>query len=832
MSDHSRQDFANRRPSRASRRPARSGVRSSSSGGARNERSQRSSGGRSQSLGGGRPPGKPRKKKASSGTRSKRRFLLKWGLIGSLLGGVLAIIGYWGLVFYFEHRLPDVFETDDYIARTAQVSRIYSRNGDVLSELGHERRSVAAPESIPKLVKLAVLAAEDADFYQHDGLDYFGMARAMYKNVRDQRFSQGASTITQQVAKTFFLSAERTIARKLKEVVLARRLEHELTKDEILYLYLNQIYWGHGRYGVKEAARFYFGKDLKDVSLADAALLAGMIAAPERFSPFKDQRKAQLRRAFVLDQMAKHGFVDSEKTEKAKREPIRLNFRGDPHVGLGGYVGDMVRGWLVNRFGSERVRRGGLHVYTSVDTRLQREAEEAVRAGLVGVDRAWSLAKARDHVSKRRLPGLIEDYRRQRAQKGVRSGAVVRGVVIGIDKAAGHYLVELGLGPCRLPFGTVERYRGRLEAHELYRVGDVLRLSPALDLHGPSPAGVPGPIVNLDQGPQGALVSIDPGTRQIRALVGGYDHATHPYNRARSARRQAGSTFKPIVLAAALESGIVKPLDELRNVPESYKMGNGRYWKPRNFDNTYDGRLYTARMALAKSINTIAVKTLEKTGLRRVSDFARRIGIETELDQNLSIALGSAGVSPLELANSYSTFAAGGYLQAPVLVTRVEDFDGTVLYEAPTERKRGTTSKVAFRITEMLQAVIEHGTGKGVRHLGRPAAGKTGTTDGGVDTWFAGYTPQLVTTVWVGFDDRTPLKKATGGKVAAPIWARFMTAAHEGLPIADFQPPNGLEPLPPVNKMVALRTPSVTGEDGEDDGSDQDGGGVVDLLYE
>ena len=714
---------------------------------------------------------------------------------------MLAVMGYWALIFYFENRLPPIFDPGDYLKHTSQVTRVYSADGDVLAEIGDQRRTVVAPEDIPKLLKQAVLAAEDADFYDHEGLDYWGMARAMYKNVRDQRFSQGASTITQQVAKTFFLTSEKTISRKLKEVVLARRLEQKLTKDQILYLYLNQIYWGHGRYGLGEAARFYFGKDLKGLTLADAALLAGMIAAPERYSPFRDKDKAAERRAFVLDQMARHGFIAPERARAAKHEPIRLNFRGDPQLGLAPYAMDSVRAFLSKRFGPE-VGRLGLRVETTIDARLQREAEQAIRSGLEAVDRLYDLAAPIEHISKARVAAYIHKLAKALPTRGIRSGEVALGVVTGIDRKAHAYRVHVGLGPARLPFSSVERYRGRLEAHELYEVGDVVRVSPRHPLPASWDDSGNLPAINLDQGPQSALVAIDPKTRHIKALVGGYDHGTHPFNRAQQARRQAGSTFKPIVFAAAIESGIVEPLTELRNVPETYRMGRGRYWKPKNFNGKYDGKVYTARMALAKSINVIAVKILEDTKLKRATHFARRIGITSDIPQNLSVALGSVAVSPQELTGAYATFASGGWAQESILVTRVTDAAGKVLYEAPVERKRATTAKVAYRITEMLQAVVSHGTGKRARSIGRSAAGKTGTTDHGVDTWFAGYTPELVCSVWVGFDDLRPVRKATGGRLAAPIWARFMTAALEGTPVGRFEPPAGVQPLPDIRSMA------------------------------
>ena len=738
--------------------------------------------------------------KARAPARKRRWWavLIKWSIIGTLAGMVVALVGYWGLVFYFEHRLPDTFEPSEYVSRTTQVTRVFSGGGDVLAELGDEKRTVIADADIPKLVKQAVLSAEDADFYNHDGLDYWGMARAMWKNVRDQRFTQGASTITQQVAKTFFLSSERTMSRKLKEVVLARRIEQKLTKDEILYLYLNQIYWGHGRYGLYEASRFYFGKEPKALTVADVALLAGIIAAPERFSPFRDKQKAAERRAYVLDQMAAHTYITADEAEKAKREPLRLNLRGDPKLGSAGYAMDMVHRFLVEKFGAARLERGGLRVFTSIDSRLQEEAEQALQRGLRSVDRIYGFGppSAAERLPRGRVQTTIEQLKKSLPPRGVRSGEVVLGVVVGMDKAGQAWLVDMGLGPCRLPFSSLGRYLGKLKPDEMFDVGDVLRVSPRFAIEGPALPGAHAPVVTLDVGPQGALVVLDPRSHEIKAIVGGYDHDTHPFNRAEQARRQAGSTFKPIVVGAALESGIVEPTMEFRNVPETYKMEKGKYWKPRNFSNTYDGRLYSVRLALAKSINVIAVKILEKTGVKRVADFARRIGVTSDLPQNLSLALGSAALSPLELTRAYATFANGGFVREPVLVTRVEDYDGTVLYEAREAPHLGTTPKVAYRITEMMESVIDIGTGQDARSLGRPAAGKTGTSDQGMDTWFVGYTPELVATVWIGFDDRRAIEKASGGKLAAPIWARFMTAALEGSPVSRFTAPKGVEPLP------------------------------------
>ncbi|MFT5431318.1 MAG: penicillin-binding protein 1A [Myxococcota bacterium] len=767
-------------------------------------------------------------KKGGRRPRKKRPLwlrLLKWGVILGLLGAVSAVIAYWALIFYFEHRLPDVFETEDYVARTPEVTRILSAGGDVLAEAGTERRLIVPDDAIPKLLKDAVLAAEDADFYDHAGLDYFGMGRAMYKNVRDGRFSQGASTITQQVAKTFFLTAEKTVSRKLKEVVLARRLEHELTKDEILYLYLNQIYWGHGRYGIAEAARFYFDKtDLRGLTLAECALLAGMIAAPEHFTPLRHGAKAASRRAFVLDQMASHGFADPALTEAAKREPIRVKTDHDPHEGLAPYAMDMVRSLMRRELGADRVRKGGLRVYTTLDTKLQTVAEAALRRGLISVDQRYKLIEPLQRLPKARIRPFVHELSRSVPKRGIRSGAVVVGVVTGVFVEDRIFTVHVGLGEGQIPFDSAERYRGRGEVEDVLEVGDVIRVSARHTLSGSWSPDERKPQFNLDQGPQGALVAIDPRTRHIKAIVGGYDHATHPFNRAVMAKRQVGSTFKPIVYAAALEAGVIEPFTEFANTPEAYPKGDGSFWKPKNFSRRFDGKLYTARMSLAKSINVIAVKILEQTGLTATTDFARRVGVTSDIARDLSIALGSTAMSPLELANTYATFAAAGTLATPVIVTRIEDSRGKILYEAPRKRRRGTTAKVAFQITQMLESVVTNGTAKKLRSLGRPIAGKTGTTDRGIDTWFAGYTPELATAVWVGFDDRRPVEKATGGSVAAPIWGQFMAVALENVEATEFSAPPGVDRLGPVQQPTAPPAPPQPADGGVESG--------MEILYD
>jgi penicillin-binding protein 1A len=529
--------------------------------------------------------------------------------------------------------------------------------------------------------------------------------------------------------------------------------------------------------------------------------------------------------------MVANGFVTSVDADNAKKEPIRLNFKGDPHIGLGSYAMDVVRREVVKHVGEERFKKGGLKVFTSLHSHLQREAEKSVQKGLRRVDREYGLGTARKRVRKKHFARQLKRMKSLRAGSSVRSGEIVEGLITKVSPERQLLMVNFGYGNGQIPFTSLKRYVGNGKPEQFYRVGDVIRVSPRDRWPQSLATDVKAPLLNIDQGPQAALVAIDPHSRQIKAMVGGYSHRTHPFNRAVQARRQAGSTFKPFVYGAAIESGIAHAMTEMQNLPESYRMGPGKYWKPRNFSKSYDGRFYTLRMALAKSINVIAVKVLENVGMRRFLDFASRVGIRSEIKKNLSVALGSTAVSPLELTNAYATFASGGLVAEPVLVMRIEDHDGRILFERKAQTKAVISPKTAFRITEMLRAVVQHGTGKAARAIGHPAAGKTGTTDKGIDTWFVGYTPSLVTAVWVGFDDRRPLRKATGGKLAAPIWSRFMTAAMEGRRVQRFRPPEGLRALP-APRLSARAKPVKSAAPGQPSQSERAEEGQLESLYE
>lgn len=613
-------------------------------------------------------------------------------LIACLVVGLAGVGAAGGLVWWLTRDLPRFDALFDYEPR--ESTRVWA--GDTLvATFADERRTVVPPEDIPEVLKRAILAAEDANFYAHEGLDYVGIARAFWKNLRSGQTRQGASTITQQVVKTFLLTPDRTYERKIKEIVLARRLERNLTKDEILYLYLNQIYFGHGRYGVEEAARHYFGKGVRDVDLGEAAMLAGLPQSPARLSPIRHPERAKTRQRYVLGRMLENGWITQAEYDREIDAPILVAERPEP-MGGSWYV-EEVRRRLVERYGDEMVLAGGLEVHVGMDPELQRAAEEALREGL-------------------------RAYEKRRASR-----------------------------------------RGQAPAEE----PDV----------------------------EGALVAIDPQTRRVRALVGGWDFARSKFLRATQARRQPGSAFKPFVFGAALESGRWTAASRVVDAPETFRdPWTGEKWTPRNYERgSFEGTM-TLRTAVARSKNTVAVRLISELGVESVIDFAQRAGIQSELPHNLTLSLGTGEVTPMEMANAFATLAAGGLAGEPVLIERVEDRHGEILEEARPRLRPAISPAIAYVLTELLQAVVEDGTGRAARVLGRPTAAKTGTTSDGRDAWMVGYTPDLVAVSWVGFDDQRPLGPGeTGGRTALPGWLGLMQAGHEGLPPRDFPVPPGVE---------------------------------------
>jgi penicillin-binding protein 1A len=727
-------------------------------------------------------------------TPSRRGCLarLVWAaVLGLGLGAVAGGIGW----FWLDATLPDVFSFEAYRTIAKESSRVHAADGSVVAQFGEEIRSVVPFERIPKPMLAALVCAEDAAFYDHPGLDVLGIARALWKDVVQRRAAQGASTITQQFAKTRFLSREKTISRKLKELVLARKLESKLSKDEILALYANEVYFGHGRYGVEEAARFFFGKPVAEIDVAEAAMLAGIVNSPARFSPLRHPEEARQRRSYVLQQMRKRNYLTDD--DLARAEAVPLPTRGhDDLKPIGPYYMEAVRRFVLGKVERGQLANGGLRIEVALDPVVQAAADAAVFAGLQRIDKKQEVAKPLKHYATD--AELQEGLRKLTdSQGGGRPplGRVLLGVVRGALDGGKGWRVDLGGVEGTLAQAALRRY-----GEPKFKPGDLLRVSVR-------DRGEGRLVLAPEFGPQAAVVAIEPGTGLVRALAGGDDFALHPFDRASQAKRQPGSTFKTFTYGAAIEAGQVSADTQLVDEAHAWPVG-GRTWTPRNFSGTYDGKSYSVRDALAFSINSIAVAVAAKVGPAQVAAFAHKAGVHSELDERLPLALGASSVSPLELAEAYATLAAGGRHAEPVLVTRIVGRDGKVLWQARRDDAQQVIAEpVTRQLTDMMGEVVRKGSGKEASKVGRQVAGKTGTSNGGRDVWFAGFTAELLAVVWVGHDDRKPMPKATGGTLAVPIWVDFMRAA------LDRVPPRPLPRLPHVVAGALVPVlPAVAGD--------------------
>ncbi len=706
-----------------------------------------------------------------------------------------------GVYLYFTRDLPDLTRLHDYHPNL--ITRVYASDGQVIGEFYIERRIVVPINRMPKHLINAMLAAEDSKFYEHEGIDYMGIFRAFYKNLKAGRIVQGGSTITQQVAKSFFLSSEKKLSRKIREAIMAYRIEKQLTKDEILHLYLNQIYFGNGAYGVEAASETYFGKNVEDINLAEAALLAGLPKAPSRYSPYANPELAKQRQEFILKRMLEEGFITLDEAEKALNEPLKLKPKRIRTLWVAPYFTEYVRRYVEEKYGEDLLYKGGLNVYTTLDVNLQKAANEAVSYGLRRHDKRRGY---RGPVMTLKTIEGIESFREETQRKlekrPLSVGKIYKGVVIEIDDKAKSLKVALGrydgiiryadmawaknYNPTQDPKGgkTVDPIR-------LFNIGDVIEVMvKAL----PEDASSPIPL-KLEQEPlaQAALLAIEPESGYVRALVGGADFSKSQYNRAIQARRQPGSAFKPIIYAAALDKNYT-PATIVVDSPLVFEdKNNDAQWKPRNFEEKFHGPT-TIREALTKSRNVVTVKVLRDIGIDYAISYARKLGIKSKLSRDLSLALGSSGVSLLEMTVAYSTFANMGWRPDPIFITKITDREGNVLEERRPHSEPVISPQTAYIMTNLLQGVIENGTGWRAKALGRPAAGKTGTTNNLNDAWFIGYVPGLVAGAWIGYDDEKPLgKMETGSRAALPIWLRFMQAATEGTPPENFPMPDGME---------------------------------------
>jgi penicillin-binding protein 1A len=779
---------------------------------------QRSSGapsspssGRSPGRASGRPGPRP---------RHPALVVLKWTFLGGLLLGALGVASL-ALVFWHygsDPALPTIQSIGDY--RPKQVTRIATRNGQVIGELFTERRTYVPYEQIPELVIHAFIAAEDADFFKHSGLDYWGMLRAVLVNVSSGEKRQGASTITQQVVKTFLLSPERTYKRKIQEIILARRLEQALSKEDILSLYLNQIYYGHGRYGVLEAARYYFGKDLDQLEAGEAAMLAGLVQAPENISPRKpaNRERAKRRQQYVLEQMVHRGYLAEAEARKWINEPIRIVKEPFPHLGAAPEWVDVARQALIEGYGEDHLATLGGEVVTTVDLEVQEAAREALRKGLREYDARRGYGRPVQHLEPGKIAAEVARLAKRLPAKGPQPGEEYLALVREVHPADGELVVDLGdwLAAAQVSDDADPRYNPEGKPlDQRFRAGDVVRVM----LPRKPPKALPvraERAVALAAGPEGAVTVIDPQTREVRALIGGYTVEVAGFDRATQAKRQPGSTFKPLVYAAALASGRYTPASIVNDAPEVYNL-----WKPKNYkEGAFEGPV-RLRYALAKSINTVAIRVLHDIGPEAAVTLARRMGISSELPAQLSLALGSGEVTPIELTNSFATLAASGVATAPRLVHEVrgvraaagEDAgeDAAGLREPASDQV--LAPEVAYVAMDMMTSVITEGTGTAARDLGMPVAGKTGTSNESRDAWFIGMTPGYVVGVWIGFDDNRPLGgRESGGKTALPVYIELMKRIGKNERNAHWTMPPNVTPLL-VDKATGLLAPEGAPEE-------------------
>jgi penicillin-binding protein 1A len=723
-------------------------------------------------------------------------------LVLSLAGAAALVGGY----LYISQDLPRISSLRDY--RPAIISTVFDENHRKIAEFFRERRVVVGLPEVPPLLVKAFVAAEDSRFYQHQGVDPFSILRAALKNLEAGTIKQGGSTITQQVTRSFLLTPERSYIRKIKEVILSYRIEKDFSKEEILFLYLNQIYLGHGAYGVQAAAENYFGKSVKDLSLAECAILAGLPQAPTRYSPFRNPEQARARQVYVLNRMVEEGFISRPQANEALAVKLDIKPRRNIYVEEVPFYTEHVRRYVEAKYGADTLYTQGLQIYTAVNIDLQKAAEQEVNKGLQELDKRQGYRGVLKSVPPADIEATAREQQAELDRAGLEPGTVVQAVVAQVSDATKTVTVRLGreqgvisladMDWARKPNPDVSHLEAKVrQPSAVLKPGDVIL---AKVKERPKAAREPWRLA-LDQEPlvQGALLCLETGTGRVKAMVGGRDFTESQFNRAIQSRRQPGSSFKPIIYAAALDRKFNDPrkvYTPATVIIDSAVVFEDRVrdqtWKPKNYRDTFYGPTLL-REALAQSRNVVTVKILQDIGVDYTIDYARKLGITTDLTRTLSLALGSSGVSLFELARAYSVFANQGQLVEPVFTTKIVDRDGTVLEEAAPDRRQVIEKDTAFLMTSLLESVVQHGTGQRMKALGRPSAGKTGTTNDMYDAWYVGYTPDMVTGVWVGFDTEAPLGKAeTGASAASPIWLGFMKRAVAGVPVRNFEPSEGI----------------------------------------
>jgi penicillin-binding protein 1A len=726
--------------------------------------------------------------------RPRRAWSWRWwqvALVGILACGIAGATTVAGVIWYFSRDLPSLDLLQNY--QPSLVTTVYSDDRQPIGQFFIERRILTPLAQIPKSLTQAVIATEDARFFEHPGLDYVGMLRAAWTNIRHGgKKVEGASTITQQLARSLFLSSERSYERKIRELILAYKMEVAAGKEQILETYLNQIYFGQGAYGVASAAQSYFGKDLGKLTLAEAAFLAGLPKSPSRFSPFTAYDRAKKRQEHVLSRMTEAGFIAPADRDAAIAESLAFHRPGSEH--LAPYFVEYVRQLLMAKYGETMVYKGGLQVQTTLNLEMQKAAEAAFASGVRELDKRQGWRGPRRKVDL----GILQPTQLPASDKPLKPGDIVEGIVVKVAKD--HYVVQVGPVAGRLAFDDMAWAKRQFKGYDptvdfvinpdlkqLLKPGDVVDV-------GIKKLVKDGMQLTLEQSPivEGGLIAIDPKSGAIRAMVGGFDFSRSEYNRAVQAHRQPGSAFKPLIYATAMAQGL-SPATQILDAPVVYEQEEeDKIWKPENYGRKFHG-MVSLRDALAHSHNLATVRLLDKVGIKNVIEFSRSVGLTSPLQADLSLGLGSSSVGLMELTSVYGVFLNQGTRVEPFAVKAVTDNTGKVLETAQPEAREVIAKETAYLITNMMEDVVQKGTGQAAKVLDRPIAAKTGTTNDYINAWFIGGTPNLATGVYVGFDDRRSLGESeTGARAALPIWIAFMKEALKQLPVVPFEIPDGV----------------------------------------
>lgn len=774
-------------------------------------------------------------------------FLFAAGTVLFLVGvGAVA-----GLIWHFSKDLPDYSQLQDY--EPPVMTRVHAVDGSLLGEYAKERRLYLPIQAVPKLVINAFLAAEDKNFYEHGGIDYTGMARAglvYLQNYGSNRRPQGASTITQQVAKNFLLTNEVSFARKIKEALLAMRIEKTYSKDKILELYLNEIYLGLGAYGIAAASLVYFDKSVNELTVAEASYLAALPKMPATLHPVRNRDRAIERRNYVIDRLQENGWIKQADAEKARKEPLAVTNRSNgAHTFAGEYFAEEVRRDIFERYGEKKLYEGGLSVRTTLDPKIQVMARKTMVAGLVNYDEQqgyrgaiskldisgdWGVKlaeiKSLSDISPWRMAVVLETSD-QSARIGFQPNRELGGA---ISKQRETGLITLdGVKWAKAASGAAKG-RAATGVSQVLQPGDVIYADPLYSKEGQPVEGQ----YRLRQIPEvsGAMVVMDPLTGRVLAMVGGFSFDQSQFNRATQAYRQPGSSFKPIVYSAALDNGYT-PSTVVLDAPIEIDQGQGAgVWRPENFSvNKYQGPV-TLRNALRQSLNTVTVRLAQDIGMPLIGEYARRFGVYDELPNYLSYALGAGETTAMRMVTAYSMLANGGRRVKPTLIDRIQDRYGHTIFKHDQRECRGCDapggwknqnepqlidrreqvldSMTAYQITELLEGVVQAGTATVVREVGKPIAGKTGTTNEAKDAWFVGFSPDVAVAIYMGYDKPRPLGKgnaATGGHLAAPIARDFLKLALADKPAVPFKVPAGIKLIRVVAKTGMRAGPGEAG---------------------